>query len=137
MFATLESKSSAKRAGIAPLRVFVVEDSELIRRRIVENVRAMGKFEIVGVAESEDEAVESIDKLRPDIVITDIRLKTGNGIEVVRHIRAQAYAPRPRVFVLTNYAFPEYRHQCVVAGADDFFDKSSEYDRFLELMHDA
>lgn len=130
-------KSPENKAENAPLRVFVVEDSELIRRRIVENVVAMRRFEIVGVAETEDEAIEAIDKLHPDIVITDIRLKDGNGIEVVRHVRAQSYAPRPRVFVLTNYAYPEYRHQCSVAGADEFFDKSSEYDRFLELMHAA
>ena len=137
MFATLESTSPAKRVRSAPLRVFVVEDSELIRKRIVENVLAIGGFEIVGVAESEDEAVASIDELHPDVVITDIRLKAGNGIEVVRHVRAHPYEPRPRVFVLTNYAYPEYKHQCSVAGADDFFDKSSEYDRFLDLMHHA
>lgn len=137
MLATIELKSSANRLKSEPLRVFVVEDSELIRKRIVENVRAIGRFEIVGVAESEDEAVDSIDKLHPDIVITDIRLKAGNGIEVVRHVRAHPYLPRPRIFVLTNYAFPEYRHQCSVAGADEFFDKSSEYDRFLELMYAA
>jgi|SRR6267378_4193873 DNA-binding NarL/FixJ family response regulator len=121
----------------SPLRVFVVEDSELIRKRIIENVRAMGSFEVVGFAESEDEAIASIANLRPDIVVTDIQLKEGSGIEVVRKMRAQPYVPRPRIYVLTNYAFPEYKRQCTVAGADEFFDKSSEYDRFLSLMHAA
>jgi DNA-binding NarL/FixJ family response regulator len=121
----------------APLRVFVVEDSELIRKRIIENVNAMGGFDVVGYAESADEAVESISELRPDIVITDIQLKKGSGIDVVRKIRARPYVPRPRIFVLTNYAFPEYKRQCSVAGADEFFDKSSEYDRFLSLMREA
>jgi len=131
----LSVNSFSRNSPRVPLRVFVVEDSELIRKRIVENVRSIGGFDIVGFAESAGEAVESIDRLHPDIVITDIRLKEGNGIEVVRHVRAHAYSPRPRIFVLTNYAFPEYKHQCSVAGADEFFDKSSEYDRFLELMH--
>ena len=121
----------------SPLRVFVVEDSELIRKRIIENVHSIGPFEVVGFAESEYEAVASIANLRPDIVITDIQLKQGSGIEVVRQVRAHPYAPRPRIFVLTNYAFPEYKRQCSVAGADEFFDKSSEYDRFLSLMHAA
>ena len=120
-----------------PLRVFIVEDSELIRRRIIDNVRSMGRFEVVGFAESEDEAVEAISRLRPDIVITDIQLKEGSGIEVVRQVRAHPYAPRPRIYVLTNYAFPEYKAQCSVAGADEFFDKSSEYDRFLSSMQQA
>ena len=121
----------------SPLRVFVVEDSELIRTRIIENVRSMGQFEVVGFAESENEAIASITSLRPDIVVTDIQLKEGSGIEVVRQVRAHPYAPRPRFYVLTNYAFPEYKRQCSVAGADEFFDKSSEYDRFLSLMHAA
>jgi DNA-binding NarL/FixJ family response regulator len=121
----------------SPLRVFVVEDSELIRTRIIENVRSMGQFEVVGFAESENEAIASITSLRPDIVVTDIQLKEGSGIEVVRQVRAHPYAPRPRIYVLTNYAFPEYKRQCSVAGADEFFDKSSEYDRFLSLMQAA
>ena len=117
-----------------PTRVFLVEDSELLRKRIVENVLALGGFEVVGVAEAEDEAVEAIAELKPDIVITDIRLKQGNGIAVVRHVRANPYAPRPLIYVLTNYAYPEYKQQCSLAGADKFFDKSSEYDSFLETM---
>ena len=120
-----------------PLRVFVVEDSELIRKRIIENIDTMGGFEVVGFAESAGDAVKSISELRPDIVITDIQLKEGSGIDVVRKVRASPYVPRPRIFVLTNYAFPEYKRQCSVAGADEFFDKSSEYDRFLSLMHQA
>lgn len=119
------------------IRVFVVENSELIRQRIIENVAAMNGLDVVGFAESADEAVESINRLRPDIVVTDIQLKEGSGIDVVRQLRARPYAPRPRIFVLTNYAFPEYKRQCSVAGADEFFDKSSEYDRFLLLMQHA
>lgn len=119
------------------VRVFVVEDSELIRRRIIENVRSMGKFDVVGFAESAGEAITAIVNLQPDIVITDIQLKDGSGIEVVRGVRAHPYAPRPLIFVLTNYAFPEYKRQCSIAGADEFFDKSSEYDRFLTSMQQA
>ncbi|MGH8851748.1 MAG: response regulator [Casimicrobiaceae bacterium] len=116
------------------LRVFVVEDSELIRRRIIDNVRSMGGFDVVGFAESEEEAVEAINRLRPDVVVTDIRLKQGNGIEVVRQIRAEGLKPQPKIFVLTNFAYPEYQAQCSLAGADAFFDKSSEYDSFLTRM---
>ena len=120
-----------------PVRVFVVEDSELIRKRIIENVASMSGFDVIGFAETARQAVEAIARLHPDIVITDIQLKEGSGIDVVRQVRAQPYAPRPRIYVLTNYAFPEYKRQCSVAGADEFFDKSSEYDRFLSQMQHA
>lgn len=116
------------------VRVFVVEDSALIRRRIIDNVQSMGGFDVVGFAESEEEAIEAIKELRPDVVVTDIRLKEGNGIGVVRQVRAEKITPEPKIFVLTNFAYPEYQVQCSLAGADAFFDKSSEYDSFLTRL---
>ena len=120
------------------MRVFIVEDSPLIRKRIIENLQALGGFDVVGFAEAEEAAVAAIIAARPDVVVTDIRLKQGNGIEVVRLVREQEVAPRPRIYVLSNYANVEYRRQCELVGADNFFDKSGEYDRFLDaLQHDA
>jgi two-component system response regulator DevR len=113
----------------APLRVFVVEDSSLIRKRIIDNVTALGNFKVVGYAEAEQEAVDAIARTQPDVVITDIRLKQGSGIEVVKHVRAQS-----RERVPTNYAYPEYRRQCSLVGADGFFDKSAEYETFLNTL---
>jgi CheY-like chemotaxis protein len=116
------------------LRTFVVEDSELIRGRIIEALEKCGTFDVVGFAESEKDAVRSIAQLRPELVITDIRLKEGSGIEVVRQIRQHPYEPKPKIYVLTNYAYPQYKRQCALVGADDFFDKSTEYDRFLSTL---
>src|SRR5438093_1377965 len=117
-----------------PIRVFVVEDSSLIRRRIIDNVNALGNFDVVGFAEGQHEAVNAIERTRPDVVITDIRLKEGSGIEVVRELRSHSYDPKPRIYILTNYAYPEYRKECSLVGADGFFDKSSEYDRLLTAL---
>ena len=116
------------------VRVFIVEDSPLIRKRIIENLDSLGGFDVVGFAEAEEAAVAGIVEAKPDVVITDIRLKEGNGIEVVRQLREKSFAPRPRIYVLSNYANAEYRRQCELVGADDFFDKSGEYDRFLEAL---
>src|SRR6266568_9044748 len=119
----------------APLRVFVVEDSSLIRKRIIDNVTALGNFKVVGYAEGEHEAVDAIARTQPDVVITDIRLKEGSGIDVVRNVRAQQPQERPpKIYVLTNYAYPEYRRQCSLVGADGFFDKSAEYETFLSTL---
>jgi DNA-binding NarL/FixJ family response regulator len=116
------------------LRTFIVEDSPLIRKRIIEALEKNGNFEVLGFAESEDEALESIERLHPQVVITDIRLKEGSGIEVLRQLRRYPYHPAPKIYVLTNYAYPEYKQQCVLMGADDFFDKTSEYERFLSTL---
>ena len=116
------------------LRILVVEDSALIRRRLLDTLDALGGFDVLGYAESAAEAMEAISRLHPQVVITDIRLKEGNGIDVVRHLRAHPYDPKPRIYVLTNYAFPEYRRECALIGADDFFDKSTEYERLLTTL---
>jgi two-component system, NarL family, response regulator DevR len=118
----------------SPVRVFIVEDSPLIRKRIIDNLQSLGGFDVVGFAEGESAAVAAIAETEPDVVITDIRLKEGNGIEVVRQVRQTDFTYRPRIYVLSNYANAEYRRQCELVGADDFFDKSGEYDRFLETL---
>lgn len=115
-------------------RAFVVEDSALIRGRVIAALEKCGTFDIVGFSESEQDAIRSIARLKPDVVITDIRLREGSGIEVVRQIRLHPYEPKPRIYVLTNYAYPEYKRQCALIGADDFFDKSTEYERFLSAL---
>ena len=118
----------------ATVRVFLVEDSPLIRKRIIDSLDTIGGFEVVGFAESENDAVGAITHARPDVIITDIRLKQGNGIEVVRQVRRTLGAEQPKILVLSNYAYPEYKRECQLVGADDFFDKSSEYDRFLDTL---
>ncbi len=116
------------------VRVFLVEDSPLIRRRIIDNLLSIGGFVVVGFAESEDDAVAAIAETKPDVIVTDIRLREGNGIEVVRQVRQTPAASPPKIYVLSNYASAEYRRECELVGADAFFDKSGEYDRFLDAL---
>lgn len=118
----------------ALVRVFLVEDSPLIRRRIIDNLLSIGGFVVVGFAESEDDAVAAIAETKPDIIVTDIRLREGNGIEVVRQVRQTPADSPPKIYVLSNYASAEYRRECELVGADAFFDKSGEYDRFLDAL---
>jgi two-component system, OmpR family, response regulator len=118
----------------ALVRVFLVEDSPLIRRRIIDNLLSIGGFVVVGFAESEDDAVAAIAETKPDVIVTDIRLREGNGIEVVRQVRQAPVTSPPKIYVLSNYASAEYRRECELVGADAFFDKSGEYDRFLDTL---
>ena len=118
----------------ALVRVFLVEDSPLIRRRIIDNLLSIGGFVVVGFAESEDDAVAAIAETKPDVIVTDIRLREGNGIEVVRQVRQAPASSPPKIYVLSNYASAEYRRECELVGADAFFDKSGEYDRFLDTL---
>jgi two-component system response regulator DevR len=109
-----------------PLKVFVVEDSMLVRKRITKLIEPDGSATIVGEAEDVDTALEGILKSEADAVIVDLRLTNGHGIDL---LHALARISRPIVtIVLTNYSSPAFREASFAAGADYFFDKTTEFD---------
>ena len=117
----------------SPLRIVVGDDQAIMREGIAHILRDAG-FDVVATAADADDLLRKARAHRPDVVVTDIRLKEGNGIEVVRQVRQASLTSPPKIYVLSNYASPEYRHECELVGADAFFDKSGEYDRFLDTL---
>lgn len=89
-------------------------------------------IQLIGEAHDAREATEAIRRLKPDVVILDIHMPGGNGIDVLRSIKQEA--PATLVLMLTNFAYPEYRKRCMDAGADFFFDKSTEFDKVPEVL---
>lgn len=134
---SLENQSRLAAGSLAPLRVYLVEDSTLLCQKIVEQLTDPGRIEVTGQAGTEGAAIHNIRDSRPDAVIVDIRLREGNGVNVVRSI-AQAKRPGdpPTVIVLTNYPVPEYYAECLAMGADYFFDKSTEFERVGEVLEE-
>ncbi|HYD82407.1 MAG TPA: response regulator, partial [Opitutus sp.] len=104
-----------------PLRVFLVEDSVVIRQRISEALAQLGGIEIVGSADAEDEAVRALREIHCDVVVLDLQLRQGNGLGVLKTMRAAPGAARPLYIVFTNYDFPHYRAKSAALGADHFF----------------
>jgi DNA-binding NarL/FixJ family response regulator len=107
------------------MRVFVVDDSALLREQVVGMLSALGGIDMVGQAQYPLEAFHAICVLRPDVVILDIHLIGGSGIDVLERIKQ--LEPSPIVIILTNSPGPPYRRKCMMAGADFFLDKSSEF----------
>jgi DNA-binding NarL/FixJ family response regulator len=135
--ASLESQDQPAAGSLAPLRVYLVEDSVLLCQKIVEQLTDPGRIEVTGQAETEGAAIQSIRDSRPDAVIVDIRLREGSGVNVVRSIaRAKRPGDPPTVIVLTNYPVPEYYAECLAMGADYFFDKSTEFERVGEVLQE-
>jgi two-component system OmpR family response regulator len=116
------------------LRVYVVEDSPIIRERVIEHIQDCGSGEVVGCAETEDEAMSGILKLRPDAVVLDIQLRVGNGFNVMRRLAVLPAADRPVVIVFSNHASPDFRRRAVSAGAHYFIDKGSEFNHLGDLL---
>jgi DNA-binding NarL/FixJ family response regulator len=100
------------------LRVLVVDDHEVVRQGLVALLDRRPGFEVVGEAGSAAAAVEEARRIRPDIVIMDVRLPDGTGIEACREIRADL--PDCRVVMLTSYPDEEAVLSAIVAGASGY-----------------
>lgn len=115
------------------MRVFVVEDSQSLRERLIKMITAISGVQVVGYAPEAKGAIEQINSIKPDVVLLDIRLTESSGYQVLKSIDKNE---KPIVIVLTNYAFPQYRQKFLEAGADYFFDKSTEFDRVMSVLKD-
>ena len=119
-------------------RIYVVEYSALARNRIRQTLAGIEDCQIIGEAEAANEGVDGVNDLDPDIVITDLLLRDGTGIDVVKRIRARHGPTRPLIFVLTNRPNPTHRAKLTAAGANGVFDKIREYGVMIdELRHVA
>jgi len=114
------------------MRVLIADDSEVVCQRLIAMLSELPEAEVVGQATNSSEAISSIQELHPDVVILDIRMPGGSGIDVLRTIKKNDSAPR--VIVLTNYPYPQYRKACMDAGAEFFLDKSTEFEKVTELI---
>jgi len=114
------------------IKVFIADDSLIVRERLVTMLDELAGIEVVGQAENVTEAINAIRRLQPDVVILDIRMPGGSGIDVLQNIKQDEAAPI--VIILTNYPYSGYRQKCLQAGADFFLDKSTEFDQILKLF---
>jgi DNA-binding NarL/FixJ family response regulator len=121
------------------MRVFIADDSEILRARLIDMISEIEGIEIIGQAKDSLEAIESIQRLKPHVVILDIRMPGGNGIEVLETVKKYKFPPK--VIVFTNYPYPQYRKRCMDEGADFFFDKSTEFENLTgvleQLIHEV
>jgi DNA-binding NarL/FixJ family response regulator len=114
------------------MKVFLVEDSPLLRERRERMLAAIPGAETVGHAPSAESAIAGIASARPDVVVLDIQLERGTGFDVMRAVRPRQ--PQVAFYVLTNFAHEGYRRMAEKLGARGFFDKSREIARLLDAL---
>jgi len=112
------------------LRVFLVEDSPVIRENLTSAIEELAPARVVGFAEDEPTATRWIAAHADavDLLVIDIFLKRGSGLDV---LRAASTVTNACKVVLSNYATPEMRRKCTELGADRVFDKSSEFEALV------
>src|SRR5438067_1494456 len=114
------------------VRVFVVDDHELIREGIRSAVEREPDLDVVGEASTAREAQDQILRDRPDIVVLDLRLPDGSGIEVCREIRSRH--PEVRFLVLTSYQDDHVLFEALMAGAAGFILKGTSVVQIIDAI---
>lgn len=118
-----------------PLRIFLVEDSAILRDRLAETFATWGNVEMVGHAETEAAAEAALRTQDWDVLILDLQLLHGTGLGVLRSLRSHR-KPGTTVIVLTNYAIPSYRARSLELGADYFFDKARDFEKIKDVFNE-
>ena len=114
------------------MKVFIVDDSRAFRKELINLLSKLKEVEIVGQAQDSVKAMEAIERLKPDAVILGIPISGGNGIRLVKNIKKDKLAPI--VIILTHYPYRQYRKKYMDAGADFFFDKSTEFEKVIDVF---
>jgi len=98
-----------------PIRVFLCDDHDVVRRGLRDLLEAEDDIEVVGEADRAEQAVRRIGALRPDVAVLDVRLPDGDGVEVCRDVRSAN--PEIACLMLTSFSDDEALFDAVMAGA--------------------
>jgi DNA-binding NarL/FixJ family response regulator len=100
------------------IKVFLVDDHEVVRRGVRELLEAEADLEVVGEAASVDEALVRVPAARPDVAVLDVRLPDGNGVELCRELRSRMEGLA--CLMLTSFADDQALLDAVLAGASGY-----------------
>jgi DNA-binding NarL/FixJ family response regulator len=114
------------------MKIFLVDDSASVRQSVKKLLSGLAHVRIVGEAETACVAQRLIENSNPEVVILDIVLKEGSGFDVLKEVKNREKSPL--VIVLTNYATLPFRKKAEQEGADFFFDKSTEFEKMIEVL---
>jgi DNA-binding NarL/FixJ family response regulator len=123
---------SADQAAADNIRVFLLDDHELVRRGIRELLEEEGDIEVVGESGSAQEAARRIPALRPDVAILDGRLPDGSGIDVCREVRSLDASIK--ALILTSYDDDDALFSAIMAGAAGYILKQVRGNDFVDIV---
>jgi two-component system, NarL family, response regulator DevR len=114
------------------IRLLIVDDHPVFRLGLASLIDATQGIEVVGQAASTPEALDLTDQLDPDIVIMDVRLRRGSGVEACRDIRSRH--PRTRILMLTSFTDEEALIASLLAGASGYLSKDSDPQHLIDAI---
>ena len=118
-----------------PIRLLIVDDHQVTRLGLCTLLGACPQFEIVGEAGSVAGTIDAVARLKPDLLLLDVRLPDGSGIEVCRRLQQMDLAPK--VLMLTSYADDDLVFDAIAAGADGYLLKEIHGDNLIQAIQDV
>lgn len=117
------------------VKVFLVDDHEVVRRGLVDLLGADPELDVVGEAGSVAEAMARVPAARPDVAVLDVRLPDGNGIELCRDLLSRM--PDLRCLILTSYTSDEAMLDAILAGASGYVVKDIKGMELARVVKDV
>src|SRR5437660_12565422 len=114
------------------IRVFLVDDHEVVRRGVADLLEPCDDIEVVGEAATAEEALSRIPPTRPNVAVIDMRLPDGNGVEVCREVRSRDASIN--CLILTSFADDEALFEAIMAGAAGYLLKQVKGTDFVDAV---
>lgn len=141
--ATAQERAQAKSVSTRqvsgrPVKVQIVEDLPRVQQLLKSVVEQPGRFEVTGIDDTEQAALQRCQDDPPDVIIVDLNLRQGSGLGVIHAVKRLAGSEAgPLIMVVTNHTMPVLQAACMKAGAHHFLDKSRELPKLRQLLDDT
>lgn len=116
-----------------PARILIVDDHSMVREGLRMRISAFPDLDVCGEATTEEEAIELVKQIRPDLIIVDISLKQGHGIELIK--RVKAFDPKMKMLVSSGFQESLYAERALRAGAMGYLNKQDSGEKVIEAIN--
>lgn len=116
----------------APVRIVIVDDHPMVREGLAMRIALQSDLEVCGEAATEEEALALVNQTKPDLIIVDISLKSGHGIELIKQVKS--CHPSVKMLVLSGFQESLYAERSLRAGALGYLNKQESNEKVIEAI---
>ena len=124
--------ANSTQSTVARHRILIVDDHPIVRRGLKELVADEPDLEVCGEAADEPEAIQQLEETRPDVVVVDLSLPSGHGLDLIRKIRL--HDERIRILVSTMHDESLFAERTLRAGAAGFINKQEAPEKIIDAL---
>lgn len=116
------------------MEILIVDDSLSIRNALKKLLRQLPDVKVSNEVSNVKDAIASLQNKHPDLMILDLKLENGSGFDILEYMKEIDH--KIIVLVLSNFSSSQIKERCLQMGANYFFDKSTEFEKALQVIRD-